>query len=139
MNTFQKYRKLQEGESESEVAQSCPTLCDPMDYSLPGCSIHGILQAISWRMVCHFLLQETFLTQGLNPGLLHCRQTLYCLSYQGRPWWGLPPGSPQEGENTHNFIISISSIAVQYIYSQLFSRFIYYVDFYIFRCSPTVT
>ena len=31
--------------SESEVAQSCPTLCDPMDCSLPGSSIHGILQA----------------------------------------------------------------------------------------------
>ena len=30
---------------ESEVAQSCPTLCDPMDYSLPGSSLHGILQA----------------------------------------------------------------------------------------------
>ena len=32
-------------ESESEVAQSCPTLCDPMDCSLPGSSIHGIFQA----------------------------------------------------------------------------------------------
>ena len=32
-------------ESESEVAQSCPTLCDPMDCSLPGFSVHGILQA----------------------------------------------------------------------------------------------
>ena len=31
--------------SESEVAQSCPTLCDPMDHSLPGSSVHGILQA----------------------------------------------------------------------------------------------
>ena len=30
---------------ESEVAQSCPTLCDPMDYSPPGFSIHGISQA----------------------------------------------------------------------------------------------
>ena len=30
---------------ESEVAQSCPTLCDPMDCSLPGSSLHGILQA----------------------------------------------------------------------------------------------
>ena len=29
----------------SEVTQSCPTLCDPMDYSLPGSSIHGIFQA----------------------------------------------------------------------------------------------
>ena len=32
---------------------------------------------------CHFLLQEIFLTQGLNPGLPHCRQTLYHLSHQG--------------------------------------------------------
>ena len=31
--------------SETEVAQSCPTLCYPMDYSLPGSSLHGILQA----------------------------------------------------------------------------------------------
>ena len=31
--------------SESEVAQSCPTSSDPMDYSLPGSSIHGIFQA----------------------------------------------------------------------------------------------
>ena len=30
---------------ESEVAQLCPTLCDPMDCSLPGSSLHGILQA----------------------------------------------------------------------------------------------
>ena len=32
-------------ESESEVAQSYPTLCDPMDCSLPGSSVHGIFQA----------------------------------------------------------------------------------------------
>ena len=32
---------------------------------------------------CHFLLQRIFPTQGLNPGLPHCRQTLYCLSHQG--------------------------------------------------------
>ena len=29
----------------SEVAQLCPALCDPMDYSLPGSSVHGIFQA----------------------------------------------------------------------------------------------
>ena len=34
-----------ESESESEVAQSCATLCDPMKCSLPGSSVHGILQA----------------------------------------------------------------------------------------------
>ena len=32
---------------------------------------------------CHFFLQRIFPTQGLNPGLPHCRQTLYCLSHQG--------------------------------------------------------
>ena len=32
-------------DSDSEVAQSCPTLCNPMDCSLPGSSIHGIFQA----------------------------------------------------------------------------------------------
>ena len=34
-------------------------------------------------MGCHFLLQGIFPTQGLNPGLPHCRQTLYHLSHQG--------------------------------------------------------
>ena len=34
--------------SESEVAQSCPTLSDPMDCSLPGSSVHGIFQAKYW-------------------------------------------------------------------------------------------
>ena len=36
-------------------------------------------------MGCHFLLQAIFPTQGSNPGLLPSRQTLYCLSHQGRP------------------------------------------------------
>ena len=40
-------------ESESEVAQSCLTLCDPMDFSPPGSSAHGILQAriLEWVAV----------------------------------------------------------------------------------------
>ena len=39
--------------SESEVGQSCPTLSDPMDYSLPGSSIHGIFQArvLEWGAI----------------------------------------------------------------------------------------
>ena len=45
----------------------------------------GILQAKNTRMGGHFLLQGIFLTQGSNPGLLHCRQILYQLSCQGRP------------------------------------------------------
>ena len=34
------------GHQESEIAQLCPTLCDPMDCSLPGSSVHGIFQAV---------------------------------------------------------------------------------------------
>ena len=39
--------------SESEVAQSCPTLSDPMDRSLPGSSVHGIFQArvLEWGAI----------------------------------------------------------------------------------------
>ena len=37
--------------SESEIAQSCPTLCDPMDCSLPGSSVHGIFQAIVLKWI----------------------------------------------------------------------------------------
>ena len=39
------------GKTESEVAQSCPTLSDPMDCSPPGSSIHGIFQAEYWSGV----------------------------------------------------------------------------------------
>ena len=47
------FNMLFESESESEVSQSCPTLCDPMDCSLPGSSIHGIFQArvLEWVAV----------------------------------------------------------------------------------------
>ena len=39
--------------SESEVTQSCPTLCDPMDCSLPGSSVQGIFQArvLEWGAI----------------------------------------------------------------------------------------
>ena len=60
------------------VAQSCPTLCNPIDFSPPGSSVHGSSQAriLEWvfpgknTMGCHFLLQGNFLTQGSNPPAL---------------------------------------------------------------------
>ena len=55
------------------VVQSCLALCDPMSCSLPGSSVHGILQ------VSYSLLQGIFPVQGLNLGLPYCRQVLYCL------------------------------------------------------------
>ena len=63
-------------ELESEVSQSCPTLCNPMDCSLPGSSIHGIFQARILEWVAVSFSRGIFSTQGLNLGLIHCRQTL---------------------------------------------------------------
>ena len=64
--------KLNIFSKESEVAQSCPTLCDPMDTRL----LHPWdFLGTSTGVGCHFLLQGIFPTQGANPGLPHCRQT----------------------------------------------------------------
>ena len=60
----------------AKVLQTCPTLCDPMDCSLPGSSVLGILQA----RILEWVAIPFFLTQGPNLGLLQCRQILYCLS-----------------------------------------------------------
>ena len=66
------------------VAQSCSTLCNPMDCSPPGSSVHEDSPGKNTRWDCHALLQRIFLTQGSNPGLPQCRQILYHLS----PQWG---------------------------------------------------
>ena len=90
------------------VTQLCPTLCDPMDCSLPGSSVHGILQARILEYIYSnpgntgFLFPSPWIfpMQGSNLGLLHCRQIFYCLSHQGSslqnaliwlkmPWFGL--------------------------------------------------
>ena len=57
--------------------------CVPMDYSLPGSSVHGISQARTLEWVCHFLFQVIYLTQGLNPPLLHWQVDSLPLSHQG--------------------------------------------------------
>ena len=55
-------RFLKETESESEVSQSCPTLCDPMDCSLPGFSVRGIFQARILEWVAISFSRGIFLT-----------------------------------------------------------------------------
>ena len=54
--------------SESEVAQSYPTLSDPMDCSLPGSSIHGIFQArvLEWGAIAFSLKLWNFLSEKNN-------------------------------------------------------------------------
>ena len=67
------------------VIHSCLTLCDPMNCSPPGSSVHGDSPERNIGVSCHALLPQIIPTQGLNLGLLHCRQILYHLSHQGSP------------------------------------------------------
>ena len=67
------------------VTQLCPTFYDPLNHSPPGSSVQGDSPDKNTGVGCHALLQGIFPTQGLNPGLPHCRQILYQLSHQGRP------------------------------------------------------
>ena len=70
------------------VAQSCPTLCDPLDYSPPGSSVRGILQARILQWVAISSSRGSSRSRELNLPLLclrHCRQILYLLSHQGSP------------------------------------------------------
>ena len=71
------------------VIQSYPSLCNSMDCSLPGSSVHGILQARIVERVPS-LLQGIFPTRGWNLGLPYCRQVLHHLSHQGSPHGHMP-------------------------------------------------
>ena len=64
------------------VTQSYQTLYDCMDCSPPGSSVHGDSQGKNTGVGCYALFQGIFPTQGSNPGLPHCRQIPYQLSYQ---------------------------------------------------------
>ena len=72
------------------VAQSCLTLCDTMDCSPPGSSVHGDSPSKNSGVDCHAPLQGIFLTQGSNPGLPHYRKILYLSEPPGKPHidWG---------------------------------------------------
>ena len=89
------------------VAQSCPTLCNPMNCSLPGFSVHGILQRRILKWVAIPFSRGIFPGQGLNPALLHCRQILYHLSHQG----------PRAQNIGHLFFLLMATIILLYGYS----------------------
>ena len=99
--------------SESEVAQSCPTLSNPMDCSPPGSSVHGVFQArvLEWGAIAFSgtRLSETEQQQtlqerrkrdrerGEKSTQLFNRISLCSLSWQGAS--ALYPGSPKSLEN----------------------------------------
>ena len=65
------------------VTQSWLTLCDPMDCSSTGSSVHGTFQARMLEWVAISFAKGSSQPRDRTPGLLHCRQILYWLSYRG--------------------------------------------------------
>ena len=69
----------------SEVAQSCPTLCNPMDCSLSGSSVHGISQARVLEWIAISFSRGSSRPTDQTRASPHCRQMLDHLSQQGSP------------------------------------------------------
>ena len=67
------------------ITQLCLTLCDPMDCSPPGSSIHGTFQAriLEWAAIP--FSRGSSQTRDQNLGFSQCRQILYHLSHRGSP------------------------------------------------------
>ena len=82
--------------SESEVTQSCLTLSDPMDCSLPGSSVHGVLQAtvLEWGAIAfsanvvYLLLNTMSLIQPLDQRVIRTF-TMDCQLYGRESWWNI--------------------------------------------------
>ena len=72
------------GESENEGAQAYPILCNPMDYSLPGSSIHGISQARILEWIAISFSKGS--SQGSNIHFLHWQADSLPLCHLGRPY-----------------------------------------------------
>ena len=77
---------------ESEVAQSCPSLCDPMDCSLPGSSVHGIFQArvLEWGAIAFSHIHTTVFKINNQPGsTVQHRElcSIFCNNLNGKRIW----------------------------------------------------
>ena len=97
------------------VAQSCLTLCHPMNYSPPCFSVHGDSPGKDTGMGCHALFQGIFPTQGSNPGLQHCRWILCRLSHQGSLLPCPPPGDlPNPGIEPVSSTLQVDSLPLSH-------------------------
>ena len=79
------------------VAQSCPPLCDPMDCSLPGSSVHGNSPGKKTGVGCHALLQENLPTPGIEPR---------SPTFQADSLLSKPPGKPMN-TGVHRLIFKV--------------------------------
>ena len=115
--------------SESEVAQPCPTLSDPMDCSLPGSSVHGISQArvLEWGAIA-FSLGNTRHQQPLPlPGapspfpsrpcavlvLLHACRPITSLETYREAYPSAQPDSSSDGKQSSSLIYCISVLCTE--------------------------
>jgi len=73
-----------------------------MDCRPPGCSVHEDSPGKKTGVGCHFLLQGIFPTQGLNPGLLHCRQILHHWATSGGQLLIAPERMKQLGQSRND-------------------------------------
>ena len=80
-NSEQKFPGDSDAADLAHNTQLCLALCDPMDCSPPGFSVHGILQARTLEWVA-ILFSRDLPDPGIEPRCLHCRQILYHLSYR---------------------------------------------------------
>ena len=76
------------GKPKVKITQLCPTLCDPMDCSLPGSFVHEILQAGILEWVAIPFCRESSQPRQSIPGLLCCGRILYHLNHQGSMFMG---------------------------------------------------
>ena len=107
------------------VAQSCLTLCDPMNYSPPESFVHGDSPDKSTGVGSPSLLQGIFPTQESNQGILHCRWILYQLSYQGSPYMlyyiiNIPLSTAIIASHKFYFIFSVSAHSQYILFFTLF-------------------
>ena len=91
------------------------SLCNPMDWSPPGFSVHGDSPGKNTGVGCHALLQRIFLTQGSNPHPLHV------LCWQAGFLPLVPPGKPCSStylyakKNSHKTKVRVTSLVVQWL------------------------
>ena len=90
------------------VSQLCPTLCNPIDYT-----VHGNSPDQNTGVGSRSFLQGIFPTERLNPGLPHCRPILHQLSHQGSPrileWVAYPFSSGSSRPRNRTSIFCIAS------------------------------
>ena len=112
------------------IAQSCLTLCDPMDcspWNSPGQNT-GVGSL--------FLLQGIFPTQGSNPGLLHCGQILYQLSHKGSPLYVIVTAESQVSFlKSPNLAISIFPFQISFLKSHFHIKSLSLLSQHILTCT----